>query len=864
MFRTILMRGASVGAMTLAVISSAQAQQDLPDIRIGAARNRPTAGRAVTRPVASTPATTSSQPAPIPSIVALQRAQQTEYGAEDTIVRQQEILIDKPRYASTMDVLQREPGVSMYTMGGVSGLPEIRGQADDRIKVLVGGVQTSSACANHMNNPLSYTDPNTIQSVDVAYAVSSVSKGGDSTAGSIIVEPKQPIFNSPATQTAAPATPEKGKGLAVEMTPQIGPDGQPMKPLGLLPWEGPGTLRFGANKEVLATGSVTSYYRGNNSNWGLSGVLNMATDKWAILYNGSFQRAGNYQAGGGAGEVYSTNFQSENHGVTVGYNNDAQLFTVRGTYQNIPYEGFPNMRMDLVRQKAYSLEARLQGAYDWGKLDARAYIAQVWHKMGFLDDRSTMNHPMINQGRDTGYSVKTEIPLTEKDTARIGNELHSQLLQDYWPSDYSGSYSTMGMGAMRKTTYSFARPQPFVVINNGYRNRVGTYAEWNRIWDQKWDTSLGGRNDTIWMNTSNVQTYQPWIPYNAGGMNATNAVNNLAAGQFNASGRARSNLNFDMAAVARYKPQDGVLFEGGYSRKMRSPSLYEMYIWPVAGPYMGMFNWYGDGNGYTGNLNLSPETSHNVSVTAKIADTSEEQRWEGRVTPFYTYVQNYIQGERTGGNFNFPNYPAGSPQTPNTYVFQVLKFANFNAQLYGADGFGKYKLYDDPEIGKTSISAMVSYVYGENLSVGNPTGCLPGSAVCNATAFTRKKGDGLWNIMPLNSLITLEHKIKGLTVAAETKLVDAKNHVSAVQGEFRTPAYALLNLRGAYEWSNFRIDGGVDNITNALYSLPLGGVDLTQYYRTSWLYNNAAAGTASIRQVPGMGRNFYAALTIKF
>jgi iron complex outermembrane receptor protein len=118
--------------------------------------------------------------------------------------------------------------------------------------------------------------------------------------------------------------------------------------------------------------------------------------------------------------------------------------------------------------------------------------------------------------------------------------------------------------------------------------------------------------------------------------------------------------------------------------------------------------------------------------------------------------------------------------------------------------------------------------------------------------------------MPLNSLITLEHQYRGLTLAAETKLVDAKDHVSAQQGEFRTPAYALLNLRGAYEWSNMRVDFGVDNITNALYSLPLGGVDLTQYYRTAWLYNNAAAATATIRQVPGMGRNFYAALTVKF
>jgi iron complex outermembrane receptor protein len=126
-----------------------------------------------------------------------------------------------------------------------------------------------------------------------------------------------------------------------------------------------------------------------------------------------------------------------------------------------------------------------------------------------------------------------------------------------------------------------------------------------------------------------------------------------------------------------------------------------------------------------------------------------------------------------------------------------------------------------------------------------------------------KRGDGLWNLMPFNTRIALEHQYGGLTTAIETQLVADKDHVSANKGEFTTPAYALLNLRGAYEWSNLRFDLGVDNITNALYSLPLGGFDLTNYSRNAVLFGRNV-GLASVRQVPGMGRNFYAGLTVKF
>lgn len=747
MSRSFHTRGVSAAAIAVSLLVVAQdgarAQTQLPNINIDAARRGMSPGRAA-RP-AATPV-----PAPAPSA--------PPAPMDAAVVTPREIERFSPANASTAQILERQPGVSTQTAGGISGMPAIRGFADDRLKILVGGVQSSSACSNHMNNPLSYTDPNTIERAEVVYGVSSVSKGGDAIGGAILVTPKSPVF-LPAQGAPVPPVVATRNNLA---------------PFPFLP--APGSLVFGDGAKVLATGSVSSFFRGNNNNVGVSANLNVATDHWSVLYNGSWQRATSYLAGGNGGKVWASAFSAENHAVTLGYQNEGHLFTLRGSYQNIPFQGFPNQRMDMTRNRGYSLDLGYKGNYAWGTVDAHAYWSQVFHKMGFLDDRASLNHPMIALGRDFGYSVKAEIPYTQQDLFRVGNEFHGHRLNDYWPADYTG------------VPVAPSRPFPLVVMNGGQRNRMGTYAEWERRWTTQWSTLLGFRNDVVWMDTGPVQSYNPFNNL------MINGLNNRAANLFNAQSRGRTDVNFDMTALARYEAAPGAVYEVGYSRKTRSPNLYERYVWPVASPFMGMFNWFGDGNGYTGNLNLKPEVAHNFSVTGSWRDTSGQNNWEARVSPFYSYIENFIDGRRTGGTFNFPNF-AVAP-TVGTYVFQVLQFGNFKAEMYGVDAAGRVKLHESPQYGQLSASGVVSFVYGRNLDIGNPSHCAPANGLCSATSFLVKRGDGIWNLMPLNTRLSLEHQYGGLTTAIETQIVASKDHVSANRGEFTTPHYALLNLRG--------------------------------------------------------------------
>ncbi len=668
--------------------------------------------------------------------------------------------------SDTAQLLYSAPGVDLYEAGGVSRLPTLRGLADDRIKILLGGVEITSACANHMNPPLSYIDPNNVGKIEVLSGVTPVSKGGDSIAGTISVEPKPPIFANPR----------------VASTP------------GLVPSIAPG---------VLASGSISGFFRSSNSSFGVSGTANVATEHFSLLYNGGYTRGSDYHAGDNGPKVLSTGFISENHSATLAYQNDGHLFTLKGGYQNIPYQGFVNQRMDMTANRAYSVDAGYKGAFEWGRLEARAFWQHTAHEMGFLYDKQPANMPMNTSGTDYGYSLKAEIPLDPSNLLRVGNEFHGNHLNDWWPP----IVGSMMMG-----------PGTYWNINGGQRDRIGTFAEWEAKWSPQWTTSLGVRNDIVWMSTGDASAYDPRNPIPMGMMGMANP-DATAARFFNARSHARTDVNFDMTALVRYQADETSTYELGYSRKTRSPNLYERYAFGVGGMASSMIGWFGDANGYVGNLDLKPEVAHTVSFTAAWRDPVAHD-WEVKATPYFSYVENFIDADRIGGFTD-----------KNGRWFPILQFRNHKAELYGFDLSGRGKLYEAPDVGSFTLSGVIGYVYGENLD----------------------RGDGLYHIMPLNARFALEHKLGGWSSAVELQLVDSKTHVSTARNELKTPSYGLVNLRTAYEWDAFRIDLGITNVADVRYYSPLGGFDYTNYKKTS-----------VFGAVPGQGRSYYAGLTMKF
>ena len=99
--------------------------------------------------------------------------------------------------SDTASLLRDVPGVYLQSAGGVSSLPSLHGLADDRLRIQVDGMDLVSACANHMNPPLSYIDPSNVDSVRVYAGITPVSAGGDSIVGTLIVNSNAPRVSNP-------------------------------------------------------------------------------------------------------------------------------------------------------------------------------------------------------------------------------------------------------------------------------------------------------------------------------------------------------------------------------------------------------------------------------------------------------------------------------------------------------------------------------------------------------------------------------------------------------------------------------------------------------------------------------------------
>jgi len=81
-------------------------------------------------PLCPTPARTADDPSPLEEVVVSARRILTP-GLGASVVDANAISRDRARTSDTASLLAALPGVSVYGAGGVSGLPSIRGLADD-------------------------------------------------------------------------------------------------------------------------------------------------------------------------------------------------------------------------------------------------------------------------------------------------------------------------------------------------------------------------------------------------------------------------------------------------------------------------------------------------------------------------------------------------------------------------------------------------------------------------------------------------------------------------------------------------------------------------------------------------------------
>ena len=707
----------------------------------------------------------------------------------------------RPATSDTASLLRDVPGVQLQGAGGVSSLPVIRGLADDRNRIIVDGMDLIASCPNHMNPPLSYLDPNGVSKLRVYPGVTPVSLGGDSIGGTIIAESLAPRFAAPG-------------------------------------------------QDLLVSGEVGAFYRSNGNAWGgnLSGVL--ANENLSVNFSATTAKADNYTAGGdfknftatgnpghtlARDEVGSTAYETHNYQFGLAYRQRDHLLEFKYAYQDMPEQLFPNQRMDMLGNTANRFNLRYLGQYDWGQLEARAYYETVDHLMDFGPDKrfyygmASGGHnavngmpcspisatcaagmPMKTDSNTSGVTVRADVNLGVNDLLRVGGLYQHYRLDDYWPASGGGMW-----------------PLTFDNINDGTRDRLGVFGEWESRLDAQWTTLLGVRYEHVTTDAGPVQGYNPNI--NSTGMPPNVMWNNQKAdaAAFNAQNRKQNDNNWDLTALARYALDTQTDLEVGVARKTRSPNLYERYTWSTWSMAAAMNNFAGDGNGYYGDIDLDPEVAYTISASVDWHAT--DRSWQLRATPYYTRVKDYIDAIRCNNTTTCP-----PPNATTTNQFVILQYANQSAELYGIDVSGELPLARS-DIGNFGLNGVLSYTYGKN----------------------RDTGDGLYNIMPFNARLTLGHRYGGWDNAVEFVGATSKDHLSDVRNEIGTPGYGLLNLRASYSWKQARLDVGIDNVFDRLYYLPLGGAYTGQ--GTTMMLNTIPWGIA----VPGMGRSVYTGVSFK-
>jgi iron complex outermembrane receptor protein len=357
--------------------------------------------------------------------------------------------------SDTATMLEDTAGVSIQTGGGVSSLPVINGLADDRLLISVDNMIVCSACANHMNPPLSYMPSASVGNIYVSTGVTPVSKGGDSIGGMIQIESQPPLF--------------------------------------------------AVDDNLRTEGVVSSYYRSNNHASGASFGGTVASRNLSLGVTGSIDQADDYRDGNGK-KITSTYYESRNFGLTLAARSDNHQVTLKVGNQFIPGQGFVNQWMDMVKNNSSFANLAYKGDFNWGKIDATGYWQNTWHKMDSGEDKlpialvpptSMPYMPMITRGVSVGYTFKTEIRLADDDVLRLGNEFHRFSLNDRWPP-------VPGTGMS---------PNTFVNINHGQHDRYAFFAEWEGRVSSAMTATFGVRNEQVRMDTGDVQGYSGMSMY---------------------------------------------------------------------------------------------------------------------------------------------------------------------------------------------------------------------------------------------------------------------------------------------------------------------------------------------------------------
>lgn len=536
-------------------------------------------------------------------------------------------------------------------------------------------------------------------------------------------------------------------------------------------------------------GYVAAEYQSNASRWLTSAGAEWSSHDLNIQYRGAYEDSKSYDDGNGD-RVLDTLYRAQNHTLTGAWKDAEQHLSVKLTHQDIPFQGFANQYMDMTDNQSTGVLLRYQNVLsNDGQFQAQLNWQGVKHEMGFFTSEKPGTMPMRTDADDISYKLEWQWPVFSDATLYIGQESFLYELNDYWPAVESSPMMS---------------PNDYININDGERRRIAAYTELDWQPTPQWQVNSGVRIEQVHTDTGTVE------PYNRMPMMGMENADAAAADEFNASDRSQSDWLVDVTLTAAYAIDDRQSLELGLARKNRAPNLYERYSWGRSGMATRMIGWFGDANGYVGDIDLKPETAHTLSASYRY---SSDTNWELSINPYYTKISDAIDAD-----------VIGQLKDSSSNQRNVLQMVNEDADLIGVD-INAGKSWNTSGFGVVSLQGRVSYTRGERDADEQP----------------------LYQIKPLNSVVSLQQENGNWRQSLSWEWVDEKDRVDPRRLENTTDSYHVVNWQGQYKWSQLTMTLGVTNLFDTFYRLPLGGINIAQYKQTPEQgFNNIAGAGRSI------------------
>lgn len=548
------------------------------------------------------------------------------------------------------------------------------------------------------------------------------------------------------------------------------------------------------------SGYVSAKYSSIDNGTKLGVGARLASDTLSFNYQGSFSDANSYEDGNG-NVVLDTLYQAQNHSLTGAIRDEKQQLVIKLTHQKIPYQGFANQYMDMTDNTSYGAIAQYTRSFERSELQGQVNWHSVKHEMGFFSKEKTGMMSMKTDSQDISTQLKWRITLDKNSSLLLGQEYYNYRIDDWWPA--IEGLTMMG-------------PNDYVNINNGKRERIALFAEYESQINKKLWLNTGVRVERVNTQVDEVQAYNDGMSMmDMGSMSAMSTANNaMAANDFNNADRNKTDTIVDANLLANYQITLYDELQLGLARKNRAPNLYERYSWGVSNMATTMIGWYGDANGYIGNPELDVETANTISAT--YSKTAKDDTWRVSANMWYTDVNDYIDANIVR---SFNSY--GLANTSRN----ILQFSNVDATLYGAKLDVSKSLYQSKPFGEWVVTANVTSTRGKRDDTNQP----------------------LYQIKPLHTKLTLSQQIGIFENTLSWEWVDTKSRVDFNRLENQTDSYNLVNLSSKATFNALTLSAEVTNLFDEFYELPLGGVSIAELKQ-----NNSAGFT----QLAGQGRSF--------